>query len=92
MLCGECLKKIQERYFIMIDADNTYDISNINKNINLMKKESYEMMVAKRIPSDSHAYRRGHVLEIFFSKLVNVIFGNDVTDIFSGFRIFTKDL
>ena len=25
-------------YFIMIDADNTYDISNINKNINLMKK------------------------------------------------------
>ena len=26
----------------------------------------------------------------FFSKLVNVIFGNDVTDIFSGFRIFTK--
>ena len=78
-------------YFIMIDADNTYDISNINKNINLMKKESYEMMVAKRIHSDSHAYRRGHVFgKFFFSKLVNVIFGNDVTDIFSGFRIFTK--
>ena len=29
-------------------------------------------------------------LEIIFSKFVSLIFGNDVTDIFSGFRIFSK--
>ena len=78
-------------YFIMIDADNTYDISNIKKNLNIMKNENFDMMVAKRIHSDSSAYRKGHVIgNYFFSKFVNIIFGNDVTDIFSGFRIFSK--
>ena len=78
-------------YFIMIDADNTYDISNIKKNLKIMKNENFDMMVAKRIHSDSSAYRKGHVIgNYFFSKFVNIIFGNDVTDIFSGFRIFSK--
>ena len=78
-------------YFIMIDADNTYDISNIKKNLNIMKNENFDMMVAKRIHSDSSAYRKGHIIgNYFFSKFVNIIFGNDVTDIFSGFRIFSK--
>ena len=78
-------------YFIMIDADNTYDISNIKKNLKIMKNENLDMMVAKRIHSDSSAYRKGHVIgNYFFSKFVNIIFGNDVTDIFSGFRIFSK--
>ena len=79
------------KYFVMIDADNTYDISNIKKNLNIMKNENFDMMVAKRIHSDSSAYRKGHVIgNYFFSKFVNIIFGNDVTDIFSGFRIFSK--
>ena len=78
-------------YFVMIDADNTYDISNIKKNLIKMKNEKFDMMVAKRIHSDSSAYRKGHVIgNYFFSKFVNIIFGNDVTDIFSGFRIFSK--
>ena len=29
-------------------------------------------------------------LAIIFSKFVNLIFGKDITDIFSGFRIFSK--
>ena len=49
------------------------------------------MMVAKRVHSDSSAYRTGHVFgNYFFSKFVNLIFGKDITDIFSGFRIFSK--
>ena len=56
-----------------------------------MQDENFDMMVAKRIHSDSSAYRTGHVFgNYFFSKFVNLIFGNDITDIFSGFRIFSK--
>ena len=46
MLCGECLKKIQSRIFIMIEQIILMTYQH-NKNINLMKKESYEMMVTK---------------------------------------------
>ena len=56
--------------------------------------KSFDMMVAKRIHSDSSSLqKRSCILEtMFFSKFVNINFGNDVTDIFSGFRIFQKDL
>ena len=82
---------INAKYFIMIDADDTYDITNIKKNLSIMKNESFDMMVAKRVHSDSLAYRKGHVFGNYvFSKFVRIIFGNDITDIFSGFRIFSK--
>ena len=32
---------INAKYFIMIDADNTYDISNIKKKLNIMKNEKF---------------------------------------------------
>ena len=84
---------IDAKYFIMIDADNTYEIANINKNLSIMKNENFDMMVAKRVHHDSSAYRKGYIFgNYFFSKFVSLIFGNDVTDIFSGFRIFSKDL
>ena len=78
-------------FYIMIDADDTYDIENINDAIKRMKDGDYDMMVAKRVHSDPTAYRKGHVFgNKIFSKSVNIIFGNDITDIFSGFRIFSK--
>ena len=84
-------ENINANFFIMIDADNTYDIANIKDILKKMKDENFDMMVAKRIHSDSSAYRTGHVFgNYFFSKFVNLIFGNDITDIFSGFRIFSK--
>ena len=84
-------ENINANFFIMIDADNTYDIANIKDILKKMQDENFDMMVAKRIHSDSSAYRTGHVFgNYFFSKFVNLIFGNDITDIFSGFRIFSK--
>ncbi|MBD23027.1 MAG: glycosyltransferase [Alphaproteobacteria bacterium] len=82
---------INAKYFIMIDADDTYDITNIDANLKIMKNENFDMMVAKRVHYDSSAYRKGHIFgNYLFSKFVNIIFGNDITDIFSGFRIFSK--
>ena len=82
---------LDANFFIMIDGDNTYDVHNISKLMKIMKNGNYDMLVAKRIHSDPLAYRRGHIVgNKFFSKFVNLIFGKDVTDIFSGYRIFTK--
>ncbi len=82
---------LEAEYFIMIDGDNTYDVSKLNEMLKIMKKNDYDMIVGKRIHTDSLAYRKGHVLgNRFFSNFVNLFFGRDITDIFSGFRIFSK--
>ena len=82
---------LDAKFFIMIDGDNTYDVSDISKTIKMMRDGTYDMLVAKRIHFDPLAYRKGHIIgNKLFSKFVNLIFGNDITDIFSGYRIFTN--
>ncbi len=77
--------------FVMIDADDTYDISNIKNMINTLEKESLDMIVAKRVSIEKSAYRFGHVFgNKIFSDLVKITFGKQITDLFSGFRIFSK--
>ena len=77
--------------YVMLDGDDTYDTSKIKESIETLSKEKYDMLVAKRIHSDPSAYRRGHVIgNQMFSRFVNYIFGNDISDIFSGYRVFSK--
>ena len=77
--------------YVMLDGDDTYDTSKIKESTETLFKEKYDMLVAKRIHSDPSAYRRGHVIgNQIFSRFVNYIFGNDISDIFSGYRVFSK--
>ena len=77
--------------YIMIDADNTYLINNINKMIKFFLEEQLDMLVAKRVSVEKKAYRFGHIFgNKIFSKLVKLIFGSQIDDLFSGFRIFSK--
>tara|TARA_B100001559_G_scaffold143265_1_gene120268 strand:+ start:382 stop:1299 length:918 start_codon:yes stop_codon:yes gene_type:complete len=77
--------------YVMLDGDDTYDTSKIKQSIDTFFAEKYDMLVAKRVHSDPSAYRRGHVIgNQIFSRFVNFIFGNDISDIFSGYRIFSK--
>ena len=83
--------EIEAKYFVMVDGDDTYDVSKIYEVLLVMDKYNYDMMVGKRIHKDSSAYRKGHVIgNRFFSNFVNFFFGKDITDIFSGFRVFSK--
>lgn len=82
---------IKGDFFVMIDGDDTYDIKNLNEMIQKMEKNNLDMIVARRNHIQSSAYRLGHVFgNRFFSKFVKVFFGNDINDLFSGFRIFSK--
>ena len=78
-------------YYIMVDGDNTYDLRNINKMLDHVKNEKFDMVIGKRVHKNSKAYRRGHLLgNKIFTSFVTLFFGKSVTDIFSGFRVFSK--
>ena len=77
--------------FVMVDGDDTYDVSNLKKMLNEMEIFDYDMIVGKRVHNEINAYRKGHVLgNKFFTGFVNLFFGKEITDIFSGFRVFSK--
>ncbi len=81
----------QYNYYVMVDGDNTYNLSNLSKMLNYVVAEKFDMVVGKRIHKNKDAYRRGHLVgNKVFTSFVNLFFGKQVTDIFSGFRVFSK--
>jgi len=72
-------------YYIMVDGDNTYDLRNINKMLDHVTNEKFDMVIGKRVHENPKAYRRGHLLgNKIFTSFVTLFFGKNVTDIFSN--------
>jgi len=77
--------------YVMVDGDDTYDLSKINQMIESILLDKFDMVIGKRMHLNSDAYRRGHLIgNKIFTSFVNLFFGKKVTDIFSGYRAFSK--
>ena len=77
--------------YVMVDGDDTYDLSKINQMIEYILLDKFDMVIGKRMHLNPDAYRRGHLIgNKIFTSFVNLFFGKKVTDIFSGYRAFSK--
>ena len=81
---------IEADIFIMSDGDGTYDISTSPELVRQLITEQLDMIVGVGVP-EKGAHRKGHGFGNFiFNKIIFFIFEDKYTDIFSGFRIFSK--
>ena len=57
--------------YVMVDGDDTYDLSKINQMIESILLDKFDMVIGKRMHLNSDAYRRGHLIgnKIFTSLL-----------------------
>ena len=77
--------------YVLVDGDNTYDASSVQLLISHLIEDRLDMVVATRIASDRSAYRRGHWFSNrVFTTFVTSVFGRKVTDMLSGYRVFTR--
>ena len=77
--------------YIMADGDGTYDVSTAPNLIQTLIDERADMVVGTRNDVTIDAGRKGHAFgNNLFNKVYQTIFGNDFTDIFSGYRVFTR--
>ena len=82
---------VEADIYLMTDGDTTYDPSAARPMIDLLIRENLDMVVGKRVHRETAAYRAGHVLGNrlmtgFLARLFSVRF----TDIFSGYRVFSR--
>ncbi len=89
---SKLFRSIDSEIYIMVDGDNTYDLSNLKKALQIFKEKKLDMMIGNRFKSKQASYmRKGHDIgNIFFTKLFKKIFGIKTNDIFSGLRIFSR--
>src|SRR5690606_1500240 len=77
--------------YVMIDGDGTYAPEDAPQLINTLLTERADMVVGTRRGVRDDAGRRGHAFgNTIFNTLYNRLFGHDFTDIFSGYRAFSR--
>ena len=77
--------------YIMADGDLTYDPTAAPAMVDLLLRDQLDMVVGTRKHEAKSAYRGGHVLgNRLFTGLLSKLFGRSFSDIFSGYRVFSR--
>jgi len=78
--------------YIMVDSDDTYDATGLEKLIQPVLDEEADMVVASRLSDHSQrAFRKFHRFgNALIIRLINFIFGSQLTDILSGYRVMSR--
>ena len=77
--------------YVLVDGDGTYDAAAAPALIALLRQERLDMVTAIRVTDAARAYRRGHRTgNSVLTGLVAGLFGARVTDMLSGYRVFSR--
>ncbi|RWP48056.1 glycosyltransferase [Mesorhizobium sp.] len=82
---------IEADIYLMADGDGTYAPEDAPQLINTLLTERSDMVVGTRRGVTDDAGRTGHAFgNSVFNRLYKWLFGSEFTDIFSGYRAFTR--
>ena len=82
---------IEADIYVLVDGDDTYDADSAAAMIEKLETDNLDMVVGTRKAESDAAYRPGHRLgNLVLTGLVASIFGNRITDMLSGYRVFSR--
>ena len=82
---------IEADAYVLVDGDDTYDASTAPGMVAMLLRDQLDMVNGARVSDVQAAYRRGHRLgNAALTGLVAQIFGNRVSDMLSGYRVFSR--
>ena len=82
---------VEADVYVMADGDGTYDASRARELVDMLLDRQLDMVVGVRLDDSPDAYRRGHRLgNRMFNKAIAWLFGDRFSDIFSGYRVFSR--
>lgn len=82
---------VEADVYVLVDGDDTYDAGAAPEMVRMLVENQFDMVTAVRLPVQDDAYRRGHRLgNRLLSFLVCRVFGNRVSDVLSGYRVFSR--
>lgn len=82
---------IEADIYVLVDGDDTYDASVAPTMIDLLVTDHLDMVNGARVTDIQAAYRPGHRLgNLVLTGLVRTVFGNQISDMMSGYRVFSR--
>lgn len=82
---------IDADFYILVDGDATYEAAAAPAMLQLAMENGLDMVNGARVTDRVDAYRRGHVLgNRVLTGLVTSVFGRRLSDMLSGYRVFSR--
>jgi hypothetical protein len=83
---------VEADIYIMVDGDGTYDASAAPSMIRCLVENQMDMIVGVRQDNrESNVYPKGHRLgNWLLTSAINVLFHNNLSDVLSGYRVFSR--
>lgn len=82
---------IEADIYVLVDGDDTYLAASAPGMVELLRSGSLDMVTGTRITEIEAAYRPGHRFgNVMLTGIVAAIFGNRITDMLSGYRVFSR--
>ncbi len=82
---------VEADIYVLVDGDATYDASSAPEMVRMLLENRLDMVTGRRVTDIKAAYRPGHRLgNRILTGVVVAIFGNRVTDMLSGYRVFSR--
>jgi glycosyltransferase involved in cell wall biosynthesis len=82
---------VEADVYVLVDGDATYDAASVGAMVTKLVDERLDMVVATRVDRDPAAFRPGHRLgNRLLTGFVAHVFGRSITDMLSGYRVFSR--
>ncbi len=82
---------IEADVYVLVDGDNTYEAASARPMVQMLVADGLDMVTGTRVTQIRAAYRLGHRFgNGMLTKIVGTVFGNRVTDMLSGYRVFSR--
>lgn len=89
----KAFNEIEADVYILVDGDDTYPANEIHKLIEPVISGQYDMVVGNRLNNfkkENKTLLHG-LGNNFFVWLINLVFRSNIKDVFSGYRVFSKE-
>ena len=82
---------VEADIYLLVDGDDTYDAAAAPAMVELLVSDHLDMVNGARMTEIDAAYRPGHRLgNLVLTGLVRMVFGDRISDMLSGYRVFSR--
>ncbi len=82
---------VEADIYVLVDGDDTYDATAAPAMVRLLTEDRLDMVVGARVTDIAAAYRPGHRFgNRLLTGLVRAVFGDRISDMLSGYRVFSR--
>jgi glycosyltransferase involved in cell wall biosynthesis len=82
---------VEADIYVLVDGDDTYEAAAAPAMVTKLIDEQLDMVIGARQDTAREAYRRGHRLgNAVLTGIVRFIFGDRMSDMLSGYRVFSR--